>query len=338
MNNLQFKSVLLVLAIVLGQSPIQASPILTKSPHGMFDILRDTVSEDQACWTNPAINGVRWRGGWNRVQKTVDGSYDWSGPDAAVALAQKHGKQIGISFVALMAPPEGLEAAGCKFVQLSYARIPWINDPVFLAKWTAFIKAAGARYDGKVDYIAMGGLGRVIESGIGARPDDMKALDALGGLVGWETAVKAITDAHAAAFLQTPFIFTALKPYRSHAGQDSLERVLDYLAPKYPQRFGIMNCSLNAHSGASYLPNKFVQKWSATNPCGLQFLTSTQGFRGHTMGGSLAQALDAGVNLGAHWIEIYPLDGDNAVNAKLLTDTAARLPGASEWSSKRADR
>ena len=34
------------------------------------------------------------------------------------------------------------------------------------------------------------------------------------------------------------------------------------------------------------------------------------------MGGSLAQALDAGVKLGAHWIEIYHLDGDNVANAK----------------------
>jgi hypothetical protein len=327
MNNVQFKSILLMLLIVLGKSSAEASSGSTKSPHGMFSILTDNVSEEQACWTNPAINGVRWRSGWNRVQKTVDGPYDWSGPDAALALAQKHGKQIGISFVALMAPPEGLEAAGCKFVQLSYGKIPWINDPVFLAKWTDFIKAAGARYDGKVDYIAMGGLGRVIESGIGARPNDMAALDALGGLAGWETAVKAITDAHAAAFLQTPFIFTAAKPYRSPAGRDSLELVLDSLAAKYPHRFGIMNCSLNARSGTGYLPNKFVQKWSATNPCGLQFLTSTRGFGGHTMGGSLAQALEAGVKLGAHWIEIYRFDGDNAANAKLLTDTAARLSG-----------
>ena len=232
----------------------------------MFGILTDTASEKQAFWTNPAINGVRWRSAWNRVQKTVDGPYDWSGPDAALALAQKHGKQLGISFVALMAPPDGLEAAGCKFAQLSYGKIPWINDPVFLAKWTDFIKAAGARYDGKVDYIAMGGLGRVIESGIAAKPNDMKALDALGGLAGWETAVKAITEAHAAAFQQTPFIFTAAKPYRSAGGRDSLERVLGYLAPKYPHRFGIMNCSLNAHSGTGYLPNEVRARMERNEP------------------------------------------------------------------------
>jgi len=324
MNNFQFKNVLLI--FLFGQFTTQPVFSLTKSPHGMFDILRDRASENQACWRNPAIDGVRWRGGWNRVQRTVDGPYDWSGPDAAVALAQRHGKQIGISFVALMAPPDGLEAAGCKFVQLSYGRIPWINDPVFLAKWTAFIKAAGARYDGKVDYIAMGGLGRVIESGIGAKPSDMSALDALGGLPGWEAAVKTITDAHAATFLQTPFIFTAAKPYRNPEAPESLKRVLDELARKYPQRFGIMNCSLNAHSNPGYLPHAYVQKYSATNPVGLQFLTSTRGFGKHSMGGTLSQALDAAVALGAHWIEIYTMDGDNPANADLLRATSARLP------------
>jgi hypothetical protein len=300
-----------------------------KSPHGIFDLLpgrENTVSPSDPCWTNPAIDGVRWRGGWNRVQSKVGGPYDWSVPDAAVALAQKHGKQIGVSFVALMALPSGLEAAGCKFVQLSYGKVPWINDPVFLAKWIDFIKAAGARYDGKVDYIAMGGLGRIIESGIARKPEDMQALDALGGLRGWERAVKAITEAHAAAFQRTPFIFTAMKPYNGPEGRVALERVVNELAAKFPKRFGVMDCSLNAHSGGGYLPNELVRRWSGTNPCGLQFLTSSRGFKGHSMGGSLAQALDAAVTLGAHWVEIYPLDGDDPANAKLLRDTAARLP------------
>lgn len=313
------------LLFVFALTAAQAAPAAVKSPHGMFGLLRDTASESQRCWSNPALDGVRFRSGWNLVQKKVDGPYDWSGPDAALALAQKHGKQLGISFVALMAPPEGLEAAGCKFVQLSYGKVPWINDPVFLAKWSDFIKAAGERYDGKVAYIAMGGLGRIIESGIARRPSDMATLDALGGLSGWESAVKTITAAHAAAFQQTPFIFTASKPYQSAAGRTTLERVINDLAPKYPHRFGVMDCSLNSHSGTGYLPNQLVKKWSATNPCGLQFLTSTRGFGGHRMGGSLADALDAGVRLGAHWIEIYAFDSDNGANAAMLKETGAKL-------------
>src|SRR5207247_8713434 len=111
-NRFRHRRLLLTLLLALGQTVTHAAPELTKSPHGIFDILSDTVSEPQPCWTSPAIDGVRWRGGWNRVQRIVDGPYDWSGPDEALALAQSHGKQIGMSFVALMAPPEGLEAAG----------------------------------------------------------------------------------------------------------------------------------------------------------------------------------------------------------------------------------
>ena len=81
-SKFQFRSFLLVLA--LGQTAAaQAASGQEKSPHGIFDILSDTVSESQPCWTNPAIDGVRWRGGWNRVQRKVDGPYDWSGPDEA---------------------------------------------------------------------------------------------------------------------------------------------------------------------------------------------------------------------------------------------------------------
>src|SRR5207253_8987780 len=158
-------------------------------------------------------------------------------------------------------------------------------------------------------------------------PSDMNALDALGGLAGWETAVKTITEAHAAAFQQTPFIFTAAKPYHSPDAPASLSRVLDELARKYPHRFGIMNCSLNAHSNPGYLPHAYVQKYSATNPVGLQFLTGSRGFGRHSLGGTLEQALDAAVALRAHFIEIYPPDGDDPANARLVADTAARLPG-----------
>src|SRR5216110_2309749 len=92
----------LLLPIVFGLcAVIPAAPGATKSPHGIFDLLRgkgERMGENMPCWRNPVINGVRWRGGWNRVQRTVDGAYDWSEPDAAVTLAQQYNKQIGISF------------------------------------------------------------------------------------------------------------------------------------------------------------------------------------------------------------------------------------------------
>ena len=56
-------------ALLLGPAMAQHTSAAPKSPHGMFDILSDQVSESQPCWNNPAIDGVRWRGGWNRIQK-----------------------------------------------------------------------------------------------------------------------------------------------------------------------------------------------------------------------------------------------------------------------------
>ena len=106
----------------------------------MFGILRDTVSEKQACWTNPALNGVRWRGGWNLVQKTVDGAYDWSGSGRRPGTRAETRKTAWHLVCGANGTAQGLEAAGCKFVQLSYGKIPWINDPVFMAKWKDFIK------------------------------------------------------------------------------------------------------------------------------------------------------------------------------------------------------
>ena len=109
----------------------------------------------------------------------------------------------------------------------------------------------------------------------------------------------------------------------------ALERVVSAAAKKYPGRFGIMDCSLNARSRPEYPPNKLVQEFHATNPVGLQFLTSTEGFGNHDLGGTLAQALDAGVALDAHYIEIYSTDADDPANADTLTTYAEKLRGKS---------
>ena len=110
----------------------------------------------------------------------------------------------------------------------------------------------------------------------------------------------------------------------------ALERVVSAAAKKYPGRFGIMDCSLNARSRPEYPPNKLVQEFHATNPVGLQFLTSTEGFGNHDLGGALAQALDAGIALGAHYIEIYSKDADDPANVATLTTYRRNYGGSDE--------
>ena len=135
----------------------------------------------------------------------------------------------------------------------------------------------------------------------------------------WTASCNAIIDAHAENLHSTPFIFTAGKPFGGREGMQALDRVVSAAAKKYPGRFGIMNCTLNARSRSEFPPNKLVKEFHDTNPVGLQFLTGTKGFGNHDLGGTLGQALDAGTPLGAHYIEIYARDADDPANAASLT-------------------
>jgi len=282
-------------------------------------------------FTNAAVDGVRLRMGWNKIQPTLNSAIDWTEPDRAVANAKKNGKQIklGIAFLAAESNPTGFEEAGCKMVQLSIGKIPWINDPIFLREAGKLIAALGTRYDGQVTAVVMGGLGvKNFESHIANNPEDMAALDAAGGLDGWKNAVKEITQLYNNAFPNTRFVFTAGLPYNNKDGEAALREVIDFVAPKYGERFGLMNCALNAESGPNYPPNELVTKYAPTNACGLQFLTNcATGFGGATCKGTLQQVLDKGVEIlkGKGDLEVYPKDADNPANAQLFKDTSAKL-------------
>lgn len=286
-------------------------------------------------WTNPHVRGVRIRLGWAEIQPKSATEFDWSPIDSAIANAQKNNKLIGLSVAMLgrndsggrNAIPQWLTAKQYRLppTRSGHTRslvLPW--DPDVQPALLAFIKALCAHVDGKVDYIAMGGLGVIIESYICPNPATI-GLTMEEATAKWTSSCNAIIEAHAQNLHSTPFIFTASKPFRGPGGKETLPRVVRAAAKKYPGRFGIMDCSLNAHSTRGYLPNELVQEFRDTNPVGLQFLTSTKGFGHHDLGGTFAQTLDAGIALGAHYIEIYPVDAHDPANAATLDAYAAKL-------------
>jgi hypothetical protein len=286
-------------------------------------------------WTNPHVQGVRIRLGWSDIQPKSATEFNWGPIDSAIAQAQKNHKLLGLS-VAMLGRKEGggrnaiPDWLTAKQYSLPVTRsgnkrsiiLPW--DPDVQPALLAFVKALCAHVDGKVDYLAMGGLGIIIESYISRDPATI-GLTMDEATAKWTSSCNAVIDTHAQNLHSTPFIFTAAKPFASHAGVEVLERVVSAAARKYPGRFGIMDCSLNAHSRIEYPPNALVREFHGTNPVGLQFLTSTHGFGHHDLGGTLAQALEAGVALGAHFIEIYSTDADDPANAATLTTYAAKL-------------
>ena len=319
---------ILALATAIPSASSSASD-QTKHPAGLIELDRG--------WTNPHVQGVRIRLGWSDIQPKSATDFDWTAIDSAIASAQQNHKLLGLS-VAMLGRKEGGGRNAipgwltAKQYSLPVTRsgnkrsilLPW--DPDVQPALMAFVKALCPHVDGKVDYLAMGGLGAVIESYICPDPATI-GLTMDEATAKWTASCNAIIGAHAQNLHSTPFIFTAAKPFRGRSGVEALERVVSAAAKKYPGRFGIMNCSLNAHSSPEYPPNKLVGEFHDTNPVGLQFLTSTEGFGNHDLGGTLAQALEAGIALRAHYIEIYSKDADDPANAATLTTYAEKLRG-----------
>ncbi len=260
---------ILALAAAIPAAASSASD-QTKRPAGLIELDRG--------WTNPHVQGVRIRLGWSDIQPKKATEYDWSAIDSAIASAQKNHKLLGLS-VAMLGRKEGggrnaipawLKA---KQYSLPVTRsgnkrsivLPW--DPDVQPALLAFVKALCAHVDGKVDYLAMGGLGAVIESYICPDPATI-GLTMDEATAKWTASCNAIIDAHAQNLHSTPFIFTAAKPFRGRPGVQALERVVSAAAKKYPGRFGIMNCSLNARSRNQYPPNALVREFHDTNPSG----------------------------------------------------------------------
>lgn len=299
-------------------------------PAGIIRLLSDNYSmpEKLPAWTNANVDGMRVRSDWNAVQ-LGDSTYDWSHIDQLLGLGAQHGKLIGVSVAAGIFTPQWVYNSGASKYVLQDGTgnsmpLPW--DDAFLTKWLAFVHTLGARYDGNpaLGYVIMSGLGQIVETYVAQTNPDTTALTNLGGAPAWTVAAKKIIAAYADAFPTTPFFITAAKPFHTAEGASALQQIVDWGVATYPGRFGIMNASLNAVSNTGYYPNLAVYTYQATQPVGFQTLCAhaTDPVR---LQGTLAQALNAGVQLGAKFIEVYQQDGDDSAQQTTLATEGIAL-------------
>jgi len=299
-------------------------------PRGMTYLLKENPDDTQG-YTNAAMDAVRLRHpAWDEAEP-VEGQYDWTKIDRAIQNAKTNGKMFGCSVAMLCAAPAWLPAKRWPLPATDSGNVrsivkPW--DSVVKPKLLNFIKALCKHVDGKADYIAMGGLGAVIESYITPDPADIEE-SITDACTHWVKSCQSIIDTHAKNLTTTPFIFTAAKPYKDKAGEGTaaLIDIVTRACAKYPDRCGVMNCSLNAKSTLGYVPNQLVYDHAATNPCGLQFLTSSDGFGGHTLDGTVEETVVAGGEI-LKWrgyLEIYKADADDPANEQMFIEQGQRL-------------
>jgi hypothetical protein len=315
------------IVMVLGALYIdpQASAQSKPFPGGIIRFFSTNVStpEDDPSWNNTNLDGVRLRPVWSDLAPS-SGTIDWSSVDAIFDIAAERGKIVGLSVSAGLYSPEWVYDAGAMKYEIlggdaagESMTLPW--DPVFQIKWLPFIRAMGRRYDGNpsLRYVVISGLSQNLETNLSGSSADDVALTALGGKDAWIAAAKKIISVYAKAFPTTPFFITASRVFTNDYDNVALKAVIDWGVATYPGRFGIMNSTLNADSSTVYYPNLAIYTYRDTQPVGFQMLCSSikDPVR---LGGTLDQALHAGVLLGGEFVEVYQSDADAPVNQPVL--------------------
>ncbi len=208
--------------------------------------------------------------------------------------------------------------------------LPW--DPVFQAKWGAFIQALAARYGSapNLAYVVMGGPGRRAESYFCFTDYDMNYfINTLGGLPNWEQGVQWIIDQYGTYFPNTPFILDMASPIPTTDGNASLQAMCDYGVAQYPgNHFGVKSDGLLYPSGP---PNGSIGATEVSLLCP----TSTVGYQFYLPQGEaidpvtgrfmLDLGLARGIDFGAHFIEVYASDCDDPILASVITSAASLL-------------
>ena len=297
-------------------------------PRGLVRLLAVNYSrpEKLQVWSNSSLSGVRLRPKWGEIQPNAT-STNWNKIDTVLTLAHEHGKFVGLSVAAGVYTPSWVYGSGATKYNLQDGSgesmpLPW--DSAFQHEWLAFIRDMGARYDGhpSLRYVVISGLGQIVETYLAQNATDSSRLTNLGGPSAWISAAKTIISAYANAFPTTPFIITAAKPFPTTEGVAALEHVIDWGVATYPGRFGIMNCTLNAQSNTGYYPNEAIYSYRGSEPVGFQTICSYDRDP-RRMQGTLQQAINAGLGLGAKYIEIYQRDADDSANQQMLAYEAS---------------
>ncbi len=244
-------------------------------------------------------------------------------PAGATIVAVNSSSNVTIS------APATRSATGLAIVtaQISPMPLPW--DPVFQAKWGAFIQAFAARYGSapNLAYVVMGGPGRRAESYFCFTADDMNYfINTLGGLPNWQQGVQWIIDQYGTYFPNTPFILDMASPIPTTDGTASLQAMCDYGVARYPgNHFGVKSDGLLYPSGP---PNGSIGATEVSLLCP----TSTVGYQFFLPQGEVIDpvtgrlmldlGLARGINFGAHFIEVYASDCDDPLLASVITSAA----------------
>lgn len=301
---------------------------------------------------NPNVDGLALRYSWKQLEPR-EGVFNWSPIDAQVTAAAKHRKKVSLGVTAGIRTPDWVYAAGAGYYSFiwdkpwgapicSSQRIPIPWDPVYLAKWDAFVRALGARYahNSNVVYVKITGVNATTQeailphsrsatiSGFGVTcvsGDDIGRWQAIGYSRGkiaqaWKHMANTFAESFPEAELGLMIGPAGFPPIddegkiisRRGADRELALRLIAEGNTSYGRRFVVQNNGLSA-----------VRSWpeldsiSRQTTVGWQMAWSATGDARCRMNGGvvpcdpqyvLRSAVSRGIESGAKFVEIYALD------------------------------
>lgn len=290
-------------------------------------------SIDSRVLANPDVYGIVLRFGWTAVEPR-DGVFDWSQLDSQLAQAAAHGKKVSIGIFAGYGAPSWLyteHAQQFKFVwdeqwgpppcSVQTIPVPW--DPIFQARWSAFVRALGQRYDlnPTVTHVKLTGINYETEEN--SLPHSVKAsinggqCKSYNDVANWQsigyTRTKVIDAWHEIAQAYHDFF-----PYKPFAAQlvpggfpplDDSGRIIPKQTVDYELTTDILN------EGIIDYRNQFVGQnngltatwiWPELVSDATKITTGYQ--MAQIMGSALGAAIDLAIKSDAKFLEIYTTD------------------------------
>lgn len=283
-------------------------------------------------WDNPEVVGGRYRATWHRVQPT-SGAPLFSDIDTFIALCEARGKMASLSVSFGNNTPQFVIDAGAVTVNLTLEPdpgimpLPW--DAIYLKYIKKFIQQLSKYESSKsLSYVVISGLGKLVEVLLAEEAADVtlvhNAAIAAGydnAIEGWLFAASQIMQSFSKAFPTTHKVISLHNPLPNSytpPGTTAQQSLVDQFFGGPPgtrnPSIGLMNAGLNAMSDTSFKSNDLIFKNSEAHSAGFQFASRADDITDFT------DTLQAGLELGAHYIEIYQPDGEDPTFAAVRTN------------------
>jgi hypothetical protein len=296
------------------------------------------------------------------IQPTDAATYDWTAIDDYLGLCETYGKSAGISVNMGVDSPDWVKSDGQVAVFTEHGPHagdwPLIWNEKYQALVRTFIQTFGERYDNNEHLLYfLPGIGQTLETVVALDPTDVTDLTTLAAGAGFPTLVDAWLNSSQRIF---GYCNTALKhTYSTFAdltrvvpnstpgknGYDGEQELVDTVQlAVFPLTCGIMNDFLNAVSShilaTDPLENKLIFAHKAEMSCGLRFGHESSDHRcdpsqdpgAYDATLAFTRTLTAAIDIGAHFVELFPDDATSAdtdyIDAIIAanTDLAANVP------------